>query len=139
MNLLENIDAAIKLYNELNWTTTNIDRLLIAQRKISYLRYQLGVQTGIEKEAWIKAELAYKNTSYNVELEHVGNGETSNAAMQKSKRDKRVKDARITMHNAKAIHGKYAAIFSSIDSTLASMSQLIKYLDNEKRYEQNRV
>lgn len=131
--IIDEINAIIKAYNVTDWTTTNVDNLLKGQKKLSYQKFLLGNKLGKAKADFIRAELAYKNKTALVELE-LSEEHSNNQSQIIAKRDDRVLQARKRTYECKAMAEIGKGVFDSVDSTLMSMSQLIKYLMNEKAY-----
>lgn len=129
IELSKKIGGIIELYSNLGDDFKDIDRLIVAKRKLSGYMYRFSVLVGDALGEYNRNYANRKSSTAKKVLEYISNGETQFKATMRAEVD--LKDVRLLEANSEAVYRRIKSQYDSLRDTLSSISQDIATLKNE--------
>lgn len=133
--LTNGIGGIIALYSNLGDDFKDIDRLIVAKRKLSGYMYRFSVLVGDALGEYNRNYANRKSSTAKKVLEYISNGETQFKATMRAEVD--LKDVRLLEANSEAVYRRIKSQYDSLRDTLSSISQDIATLKNEIKLTSN--
>jgi CHASE3 domain sensor protein len=127
--LTSDIEGILALYSGLGADFKDIDRLIVAKRKLSGYLFRFSVLVGESLEAYNTSYAYRKSETAKKVLEYVSNGDAQFKASMKAEID--VKDMRLVEAGYESLYRRLKGQQEAINNTIASIMQDIKNLERE--------
>jgi len=127
--LTKGIEGILTLYSNLKADFKDIDRLIVAKRKLCGYMYRFSVLVGDALHEYNEAYAARKCDTANKILEYVSSGDAQFKASMKAEVD--TKESRIYEAKAEAVYRRIKSQYDSLRDTLSSLQQDIATLKME--------